>query len=76
VTPDPNDGTGVATTVPDLVAEANDAYVRGQEALARGDWAAYGEAQAELGRILDQLETLTGETAPTPSGAPVATPEP
>ena len=76
VTPSPDGGTGDANTVPDLVAQANEAYIRGQEALARGDWAGYGEAQAELGRILNQLESLTAESAPVPSGTPVATPEP
>jgi hypothetical protein len=43
--------------VPDagLVAEANAAYDRAIAAQRAGDWAAYGEALEELGRILDQL---------------------
>src|SRR5215203_2146953 len=58
------------------VAEAVDAYERGQQALREGDWAAYGETQEELGRILDTLARSAGiPTEPQPeSGA--ATPVP
>jgi uncharacterized membrane protein (UPF0182 family) len=38
-----------------LVAQANEAYDRAVAAQRAGDWAAYGEALEELGRILDQL---------------------
>ena len=76
ITPDPDGGPGAAATVPELVLQANDAYQRGQDALARGDWAAYGDAQDELGTILGQLEQLTGESIPAPAGSPVATPAP
>jgi uncharacterized membrane protein (UPF0182 family) len=38
-----------------LTREANAAYDRAVQAQRRGDWAAYGEALAELGRILDRM---------------------
>lgn len=50
------------------------AYERGQTALRNGDWAAYGEAQAELQRILQAL----AQQAPGPDAENVpveATPE-
>lgn len=39
-----------------LIQEAGTAYDRAVTAQRRGDWAAYGEALEELGRILDRLE--------------------
>jgi uncharacterized protein len=57
------------------VADALDAYERGQKALQEGDWAAYGEAQEELGGILDTLARSAGvPTELEPVG--VATPVP
>jgi uncharacterized protein len=65
-----------AAPITGTVADALDAYERGQRALQEGDWAAYGEAQAELGRILDMLARSTGvPTAPEPV-AVAATPVP
>ena len=69
---DEADGPGAATSnvegnlapgaapITGTVADAQDAYERGQRALQEGDWAAYGEAQAELGRILDTLARSAG----------------
>jgi hypothetical protein len=82
------DGPGAATSnvegnaapgaapITGTVADALDAYERGQRALQEGDWAAYGEAQAELRRILDTLARSAG--VPTePVAAPgAATPVP
>ena len=59
-----------------LVQQANDAYRRSQDALARGDWAAYGQAQADLESILTQMETLTGQATPAANQPTVATPVP
>jgi len=59
-----------------LVQQANDAYRRSQDALARGDWAAYGQAQADLESILTQMETLTGQATPAANQPSVATPVP
>ena len=64
-----------AAPITGTVADALDAYERGQRALQEGDWAAYGEAQAELGSILDTLARSAGvPTEPEPVAA--ATPVP
>jgi uncharacterized membrane protein (UPF0182 family) len=69
--------TGAPTDMQSLVQQANEAYQRSQDALARGDWAAYGQAQSDLKAILEQMEQVTGGAAtPTPSGTPVAAPSP
>jgi uncharacterized membrane protein (UPF0182 family) len=60
--------------VPSLAAQALQAYQDGQTALAKGDWAAYGEAQARLQEILEQIVQASGATAtPQPDATPVAT---
>lgn len=59
-----------------LVEQANDAYRRSQDALARGDWAAYGTAQAELENLLAQMETQLGAATPVAPDETVATPVP
>ncbi|MDR1815941.1 MAG: UPF0182 family protein, partial [Clostridiales Family XIII bacterium] len=47
---------GLGTMTKDeLIQAAQQAYDDAQEALTRGDWAAYGKAQQELGEILEQL---------------------
>src|ERR687898_1594367 len=59
-----------AAPITGTVADALDAYERGQRALQEGDWAAYGEAQAELGSILDTLARSAGvPTEPEPVAA-------
>ena len=64
-----------AAPITGTVADALEAYERGQRALQEGDWSAYGEAQAELGRILDTLARSAG--VPTePEPVAVATPVP
>jgi uncharacterized membrane protein (UPF0182 family) len=63
----------VAATVADALAT----YERGQRALGEGDWAAYGEAQAELERILQTLARTTGvPVTPEPELDPAGTPVP
>jgi uncharacterized membrane protein (UPF0182 family) len=72
-----------ATVPASTVAEAIAAYERGERALQNGDWAAYGEAQMELRRILDALALAQGVAVPegeqgavpgtAPAGTPVAT---
>lgn len=64
-----------AAPISGTVADALAAYERGQRALQEGDWAAYGEAQEELGEILDTLARSAG--VPTePEPVAVATPVP
>ena len=48
-------------TEEELVQTASDAYSRGQNALKRGDWAAYGEAQQLLEECLAQLIARFGQ---------------
>ncbi|MCC6790914.1 MAG: UPF0182 family protein [Thermomicrobiales bacterium] len=64
-------------TVQSLVEQAVDAYNRGEQALAAGDWAAYGAAQTELEIILAELARVTNAPvevvgAATPAATPVA----
>ena len=54
-------GDSVAGTVLELVQQAVTVYEAGQEALRRGDWAAYGRLQQELGALLSQLQTMGTE---------------
>jgi uncharacterized protein len=64
---------GAAVTVDDAL----DAFDRGNEALQQGDWAAYGEAQAELQAILEQLaEEGVFDPAAPPDPVVVGTPVP
>lgn len=56
----PGEPREVAADVPGLVARANALWDEAQEALRSGDWAGYGAAIQELGRILRELSALTG----------------
>ncbi len=51
------------------VIEARDAWAESQAALERGDWAAYGRAQAALDRALQQLVDLQGIQEPGAAGS-------
>lgn len=57
------------------VADALIAFERGESALQTGDWVAYGEAQAELQRILEELSRSSG-VAPAEALEPAAELEP
>ena len=50
----PSAAANVPTT---LIQSAIEAYEQGQQALQKGDWAAYGQSQSELGNLLDQLNS-------------------
>jgi hypothetical protein len=64
-TPAPGPSGDPLTDLQSALAEAQAAYDRGQEALAQGDFAAYGQAQAELEAALRRAQEaearLTGE---------------
>jgi uncharacterized membrane protein (UPF0182 family) len=69
---EPPDGTQPGerpTDVTGLVAEANALWREAQEALRAGDWAGYGRAIEELGRVLSELSGLTGAAAVELEGA-------
>jgi hypothetical protein len=53
--PGPEEAAPAGPTQTGLVSQANEAYDRAVAAQRAGDWAAYGEALQELGRILDEL---------------------
>jgi uncharacterized protein len=68
-------GGGNATAQQQLesaLADAAAAYERGQEALATGDFAAYGEAQQDLAAALERAQAAAEELG---LAAPPATPE-
>lgn len=48
-------GPAVSGAVPGLVQRAWESWQRGQEALKRGDWTAYGQAQKQIEETLRQL---------------------
>jgi uncharacterized membrane protein (UPF0182 family) len=73
------EGDGEPGTEPlaGTVEDALVAYERSQRALSEGDWAEYGEAQAELERILETLARSTGvPQVPEPALVPAGTPVP
>ena len=47
----------------ELAEKANEAYMKAEEAIQNGDWAAYGQYLEELGRYLQQLVPGGGSTA-------------
>ena len=55
---------------------ANRAYGDAQNALSKGDWTAYGEAQKQLKSALDQLAKLRNQGKSAPPTTPPATPVP
>ncbi|HEY8445875.1 MAG TPA: UPF0182 family protein [Thermomicrobiales bacterium] len=67
---------GETETVASLAQQALEAYNRAQEALVRGDWAAYGREQATLQELLERIAALTaGEAPEEPAPTDQATPE-
>ena len=54
-TPDGRPAPVVSGALAGLVQKAWEAWQRGQEAIKRGDWSAYGQAQKELEGLLRQL---------------------
>ncbi|CAN5882876.1 UPF0182 family protein [soil metagenome] len=71
----PETTSGEPSSLLDLTDQAVAAFERGQEALARGDWATYGEAQAELELILESMAAAQGSegrSGATPQASPVA----
>ncbi|MEM6448924.1 MAG: UPF0182 family protein [Cyanobacteria bacterium P01_D01_bin.105] len=60
----------------DLVKAAIAAYEQGEQALQRGDWATYGQAQQRLGQILTQLNSDSDAEASDGSNAEASEPKP
>jgi uncharacterized protein len=57
----------IASTVEELIIQANSQYNSAQESLRAGNWAAYGEQMSALQATLAQLAQLTGINEPTPT---------
>ena len=66
--PDTGDGA-VDARVQELIARAARLYDQAQEALAEGDFETYGRLIERLGRLLEQAERLSGDTAGDTGGA-------
>jgi uncharacterized membrane protein (UPF0182 family) len=68
-TPEPEVGDDVGS----LIAQATEAFEQGQDALRRGDFGAYGQAQQRLERILARLASVGGASpAPSPAASPAS----
>jgi len=50
--------TPIPPNLSSLIQAALDAYEASQTALSQGDWPAYGEAQQDLERILQELDQI------------------
>ncbi|HET6672317.1 MAG TPA: UPF0182 family protein [Agromyces sp.] len=78
--PEGGEGSPTTPTTPSdevqaLLNEAKVALDNKQAALAEGDWAAYGVADAQLAEIIAQLLALTNETAGDAPATPAPTTE-
>jgi uncharacterized membrane protein (UPF0182 family) len=73
----PPTGTGGAA-LRQAIADANTAFLAGQEALRRGDFAAYGAAQTRLQDALRRAAAASGAASgtPAPVPSPAASPSP
>ncbi|MGB8650747.1 MAG: UPF0182 family protein [Mycobacteriales bacterium] len=70
-TPSPGTTPTPGETVKSLAAQAQQLYEQAQAALKAGDFARYGQVQAQLRTVLEQLVKETGATGnATPSPAP------
>jgi len=72
----------VVAQIADLINQANLHYAAAYDALRRGDLTTFSSEMTTVGKILDQLKTLTGgvktgpSTSPSPSPSPGATATP
>jgi uncharacterized membrane protein (UPF0182 family) len=65
----PSPQPDISGDVASLIAQAAQAFEEGQDALRRGDFTAYGQAQDRLERILERLAQTAGGASPAPSPA-------
>lgn len=67
----PSPQPSITGDVASLIAQAAEAFEQGQDALRRGDFTAYGQAQDRLEQILERLaETTGGGASPAPAASP------
>ncbi len=74
--PSPAPTGDAAAQLAAALADAQAAYTAGQAALAKGDFAAYGQAQDALGAALDRAAAAQRRLGVTPSPTPAGTPSP
>ncbi|MYC95446.1 MAG: UPF0182 family protein [Caldilineaceae bacterium SB0661_bin_32] len=68
-----------ASSLEELILEANNRYAKAQEALMSGDWAAYGAELEGLEMILERMLDLSGlspDPTPQPTQQPLPAPTP
>ncbi|HEX9225736.1 MAG TPA: UPF0182 family protein, partial [Arthrobacter sp.] len=75
-TPSAPGSTDAKAELKAALADANAAIRAGQEALAKGDFAAYGEEQKKLNAALQRAIDAEAKISATPAPAPAATPAP
>jgi uncharacterized membrane protein (UPF0182 family) len=73
--------TAQVAQIQSLIAQANDHYTRAYNALGKGDFATFGTEMQAVGKILQQLQDITGSsstptTGASPSPSPKASPSP
>ena len=68
--PPPVGTPALVAQIADLVAQANVHYAAAYTALKAGDLVTFANEMAQVGKILEQLQKLTGSVAPAPSPTP------
>ncbi|MEX3103239.1 UPF0182 family protein [Streptomyces sp. ST1015] len=63
-------------TVQQALQDAQKAFTAGQEALKKGDWQAYGQAQKDLEAALKRAEDAQAAVKPAPAASPSPKPSP
>ena len=66
----------VVAQIADLVTQANLHYAAAYAALKSGDLTTYASEMVQVGKLLDQLKTLTAAAKVTPSPTPKSSPSP
>ena len=66
----------VLAQIADLVTQANLHYAAAYTALKSGDLSTYASEMAQVGKLLNQLKTLTAGAKVTPSPTPTSSPSP
>jgi uncharacterized membrane protein (UPF0182 family) len=79
--PPPTITPAVVAQITDLVTQANVHYKAAYDALKRSDFTTFADEMAQVGKILQQLQALTGtssttNTSPSPSPSPRASASP
>ncbi len=69
-TPPPVITPAVVAQIADLVTQANQHYAAAYAALKAGDLTTFANEMTQVGKILQQLQTLTGSASPTTGASP------